>query len=132
MDLVRGASYRIIFWNFLLRNRLGNQNFVVHRSRNEDNLLHIKTKIQWVEESFFWNCKPSNARRSLLCFQVLRFTDNGQNSIWNFATWCLFLVCRLDLIRFLMHSQRKRLNSCGKHWWNWLLHLWEKIGTLRE
>ena len=40
--LVRGILWGLILWKFLLCNWLGYQTFVVHRSRNEYKLLHIK------------------------------------------------------------------------------------------
>ena len=58
------------------------------------------------------SCNPlSDARMSLLCFQVVRFRDNSRTSLWNCATWCLFMLCRFPLSRFSMHSQRNRINS---------------------
>ena len=72
------------------------------------------------------SCNPlSDARMSLLCFQVVLFRDNSQTSLWNFTTWCLFMVCRFPLSRFIMHSQRNRINSFGQDWRKRPLHLWE-------
>ena len=71
-------------------------------------------------------CKPfSEARMSLLGFQIVRFRDNSRTSLWNFATWCLFRLCRFCLSRFIMHSQRNRINPFGQDWRKSLLHLWE-------
>ena len=52
----------------------------------------------------------SDARISLLCFQVVHFRDNSQTSLGNFATWCLFMLFRFLLSRFIMQSQRNRIN----------------------
>ena len=58
------------------------------------------------------SCKPlSVARMSLLCFHVVCYRDNSGTSLWNFATWCLFMPCWFSLSRFIMHSQRNRINS---------------------
>ena len=73
------------------------------------------------------SCNPlSEARMSVLCFQNVRFRDNSRTSLWNFATWCLLVFCRFPLSRFIMHSQRNRMNTFGQDWRNWFLHLWEK------
>ena len=54
------------------------------------------------------SCKPlSDDRISLLCFQVVHFRDKSRNSLWKFATWYLFMLCRFPLSRFIMHSQKK-------------------------
>ena len=72
------------------------------------------------------NCNPLwDARISLLCFQVVRFRKNSRTSLWNFATWCLFKLCRFRLSRFIMHSQRNRIKSFGQDWSKRLLPLWE-------
>ena len=72
------------------------------------------------------SCNPlSDARMSLLCFQVVRFRDNSQISLWNFATCYIFMLCRFSFSGFNMHSQRNRINSFGQDWRKRLLHLWE-------
>ena len=71
------------------------------------------------------SCNPlSDARMSLLCFQVVRFGDNNRTSLWNFTTWCLFMLSRFPLSRFIMHSPRNRINSFGQDWRQRLLHWW--------
>ena len=43
----------------------------------------------------FTSCKPSSdARKSLLCFQGVRFRVSSRTSLRNFATSCLFMLCR--------------------------------------
>ena len=38
--------------------------------------------------------KPfSDAKMSLLCFQIVRFRDRSLILPWKFATWCLFTLC---------------------------------------
>ena len=70
--------------------------------------------------------KPlSDARMSLLSLKVVRSRDNSQTSLWNFTTWCLFMLCRFPLSRFIMHSQRNRINSFGQDWTKRHWHLWE-------
>ena len=72
------------------------------------------------------SCKHfSDARIPLLCLQIERFRDSSRTSLWNFATWCFFMLCRFPLSRFIMHSQRNRINSFGQDWRKRLLHLWE-------
>ena len=72
------------------------------------------------------SCNPlSDARVSLPCFLVVRFRDNSRTLLWNFTTWCLFMLCRIPFSRFIMHSQRNRINSFGQDWRKRLLHLWE-------
>ena len=73
------------------------------------------------------SCKPfSDARRSLFCYQVVRFRDNSRTSFGNFSRWCLFLMlCRFPSSRFIMHSQRNRINFSGQDWKERLFRLWE-------
>ena len=72
------------------------------------------------------SCKPlSDARMSLLCFQVVLFRDNSRTLLWNCATWCLFMLRRFPLSWFIMLSQRNRINPPGQDWRKGLLHLWE-------
>ena len=72
------------------------------------------------------SCKPlSDARMSLLWFQVVRLRDNRQTALWNFATWFFFMLCRFPLSRFIMHWQKNRINSFGQDWRRRLLHLWQ-------
>ena len=79
------------------------------------------------------SCNPlSNARMSLLCFQVVRFRDNSRTSLWKFTTWCLFILRRFPLSRFIMHSQRNRINSFGQDWRKRLLHFWENDWNTRR
>ena len=76
------------------------------------------------------SCKSlSDAGMSPLCFQVERFRDNTRTSPWNFATWCIFMLCRFPLSRFIMHSQKNRINSFGQDLRRRLLHLWENDGN---
>ena len=54
------------------------------------------------------SCKPfSEARMSLLCFQVVRFGDKSRTSFWYFAMRCLFMLCRFLLSRFFFNSKKK-------------------------
>ena len=63
------------------------------------------------------SCNPlSDARMSLLCFQFIRFRDKSQTSLWNFATWCFFMLWRFPLSRFVMQSRRNWINSFGQDW----------------
>ena len=72
------------------------------------------------------SCKPfSEASMSSLCFQVVLFRDNSQTSLWNYAMWWLFLLCRFPLSRFIMHSQRNWINSFGQDWRKRLFLLWK-------
>ena len=63
------------------------------------------------------SCKPlSDARMSLLRFQVVRFRDNTRTSLENFATCCLFMLCRFPSSKFIMHWQRNQMKSFGQAW----------------
>ena len=43
----------------------------------------------------FVGCKLFlDARMSLLWFEVVRFRDRSQKTLWNFAIWWLFILCR--------------------------------------
>ena len=86
----------------------------------------------------FMSCNPfSDARTSLLCFQTVPFREKSQTLLWNFATWCLVLLCRFPSSYFFLHSQRNPVNSFGKAWrkrifeylGKWLEHL-ESRGIL--
>ena len=67
----------------------------------------------------------SRSRKSLFCFKVIRFPDNIRTSLWNLATWCLFMVCSFLLRRFIIHSQRNLINSFQRNWRKRLLLSWE-------
>ena len=59
----------------------------------------------------FMSCKLlSHSRKSLICFHNVGFKDISRTSLWNFTTWCLFMLYRFLLSRFIMHSQRNRIN----------------------
>ena len=59
----------------------------------------------------------SETRTSPLCFRASLFKENNPTSLWNFATYCLFLLCRFPFSRFFMHSQRLLLTfPFGQDW----------------
>ena len=67
----------------------------------------------------------SDARSSLLCYQVIRFWDSKYSSFRIFVTSCLFILCRFPLRRFTKLSQRNLINSFGQDWRKRLLNLWK-------
>ena len=75
-----------------------------------------------------------DARTSPRCFHVIRFRKNNQTSFWNFVTWCLFMLSRFPLRRFIIQFQRNLINSFVQDWrkwlfsfvWKWLEHLENK------
>ena len=80
----------------------------------------------------FKSCHPfSDARTSLLCFQVILHRNNNRTSVWIFVTLCFLTLCSFPSRRFTIHSQRNLMNSTGQDW-NDFWVCGKMIGTIGE
>ena len=114
-----GSSFFVTAWVFKFC-------CCTQKHEREQTAIHQEKWIMTGGVTTFTHCRfLSDARPSLLCFQVILFRRSNRSLFWKVVTWYLFLLCRFLLRRFTMHSQRNRINSFGHDWKRRLFHLWE-------
>ena len=56
----------------------------------------------------------SDARTSLLCFQLIVFRESNRTPFRNCVMWCLFMLCIFPWRWFTIHSHRNLINSWAR------------------
>ena len=132
INLVRGIFWCFLLWKLFLWTDWVSQLLLYIEAGTRTNWFMSRQLIYkgWLT-NFMVTEFSLDGSMSLYCFHVVQFRVSCLTSLRNLATWCLFMLCRFLLGRFIRCSQRNRLNSFGQRWSKWLSRLCEKDWSSR-